>query len=153
MRELKKIYRTTLRDVESQAVIDALFIPKALLPDEVREDPFKALRATARAIGLPLQEPEPMGYGKNEFSNVELGNALNISPDLADELFNRDDIIVGEMSKAKMTAIAQLVASGVAVGTLAATTGPIVLLYCGAGIIIVGAGVLIIGGALKWLGY
>jgi len=59
------------------------------------------------------------------------------------------------MSAAKMTAIAGLVGTGVTMGTIAAAaaTGPFVLLYCGAGILVVAVGVLVVGGAFKWLGY
>jgi len=56
MGELKKTYRTTVRDVDSQVVVEAMFIPKALLHDEVRDNAFKALLATARAFGAPMQE-------------------------------------------------------------------------------------------------
>ena len=155
MTELKKIYRTTIRDVESQVVIDTMFIPRALLPDEVRDNAFKALRATSRAFGLSLRDQEPRQYGEGEFTSDDLVTELNITGFLAADLFERKDIIVAEMSAAKMTAIAGLVAGGVRVGTIAAgaATGPVLLLYCGAGMLVVAVGVLVIGGALKWLGY
>jgi hypothetical protein len=155
MSELRKIYRTTLRDVESQVVIDALFIPKALLHDEVRGNAFKALRATSRAFGFLLQDQEPKEYGEGEFSSDDLKSALNITSFLAADLFERNDIIAAEMSDAKMTAIAALVATGVTVGTVAAAgvAGPVVLLYCGAGILVVAVGTLVVGGAVKWLGF
>jgi hypothetical protein len=155
MSELRKIYRTTIRDVESQVVIDTMFIPKALLPDEVRDNAFKALRATSRAFGLALRDREPKQYGEGEFTSDDLAEALSITGFLAADLFERDDIIAAEMSAAKMTAIAGLVGTGVTMGTIAAAaaTGPVVLLYCGAGILVVAVGVLVVGGAFKWLGY
>jgi hypothetical protein len=201
MRELKKIYRTTIRDDESQVVVDAMFIPKALLHDEVRDQSFKAIRptarpfelpvqeretkhhgeggfavadvghalnikgfevvdksskalwATARAFELPMQESEPKHYGKGKFSHAGLAGALNITEALARDLFDREDLIVSEMSDPKLRSIAALVASGVTIGTLAAASGPIVLLYCAGGMLVMGIGVLAVGGPLKWLGF
>src|SRR5882724_11485474 len=120
MSELRKVDRTTIRDVESQVVIDTMFIPKALLPDEVRDNAFKALRATSRAFGLPLRDQEPKQYGEGEFTSDDLAEALNITGFLAADLFERDDIIAAEMSAAKMTAIAGLIGTGVTIGTIAA---------------------------------
>jgi len=54
-------------------------------------------------------------------------------------------VIVSEMSDATLKSIATLVGSGVALGTLAANSGPIVLLYCSGGILVVGVGILVVG--------
>ena len=54
-------------------------------------------------------------------------------------------MIVSEMSDATLKSIATLVGSGVALGTLAATSGPIVRLYCSGGILVVGVGILVVG--------
>jgi len=46
------------------------------LPDEVRDNAFKALRATSRAFGLPLRDREPKQYGEGEFASDDLAEAL-----------------------------------------------------------------------------
>jgi hypothetical protein len=123
------------------------------LHEEVRDNAFKALRATSRALDLPFREQEPKHYEEKEFSDVDLATALGITGYLAADIFKRNDIIASEMSEAKMRSIQALVLGGVTMGTLAATAGPIVLLYSAAGILIVSVGVLAVGGAFKWLGY
>lgn len=156
MIELRKTYHTTVREVASQTVIDTFFIPKALLHEEIRENEFSAIMATARAFGFSLKEPEPKHFNEGEFTEFDLGEALGISGFLAHELFEREDIFVSEMSPASLRSISTLVMLGIGVGKVAApatATGAAVLIYCAGGMLVVSVGVLAIGGALKWLGY
>src|ERR1043165_1212167 len=121
MSELRKVYRTTARDLESQTVVDVMFIPKVLL-HELSQDGFEALRATARGFDFSMSESDLKRY--DQFGSDDLATALGITPSLAEELFERNDIIAAEMSAAKMTAISALIGTGVTVGLAAAAGGP-----------------------------